>query len=137
MIVGSLLGGFLGQINLFVPYVVRAAILVVAFFTVLFLVHDSGFTPRPLHLSNFGTETKTVMSVGVRYGWGSPVVRPLMFVSLVTGVAGMFTFYSWQPYVLDLLGRPDAVWLLGVVQAVVVARDDRRQHARARGHALR
>ena len=118
MIGGSLLGGFLGQVNLYAPYVVRAAILVVAFFTVLFLVHDSGFTPRPLHLSTFGTEAKTVMSVGVRYGWGSPIVRPLMFVSLVGGVAGMFTFYSWQPYVLDLLGRPDAVWLLGVVQAV-------------------
>ena len=58
------------------------------------------------------------MNAGVRYGWGSRVVRPLMFVSLVTGVVGMFAFYSWQPYVLELLGRPSAVWVLGVVQAV-------------------
>ena len=117
MIGGSLLGGFLGQANLYAPYVVRASVLVVAFFTVLVLVRDSGFTPRPLHFSNFGAETKSVMAVGVRYGWGSAVVRPLMFVSLVTGVVFMFSFYSWQPYVLELLGRPDAVWLLGLVQA--------------------
>jgi MFS family permease len=118
MIAGSLLGGFLGQINLVIPYLVRAAVLVAAFVLVLFLVHDSGFQPRPLHFSNFGTETKAIMNAGVRYGWGSRVVRPLMFVSLVTGVAGMFVFYSWQPYVLELLGRPSAVWVLGVVQAV-------------------
>jgi MFS family permease len=42
----------------------------------------------------------------------------MMFVSAVTGVAGMFVFYSWQPFILQLLGDPKAVWLLGVVQAV-------------------
>ncbi len=118
MIAGSLLGGFLGQINLVIPYLVRAAVLVAAFLLVVFLVHDSGFEPRPLHVSTFGDETKKIMNAGVRYGWGSRVVRPLMFVSLVTGVAGMFVFYSWQPYILELLGRPSAVWVLGVVQAV-------------------
>ncbi len=118
MILGSLLGGFLGQIDLVIPYLVRAAVLVAAFVLVVLLVHDSGFEPRPLHLSTFGEETRTIMDAGVRYGWGSRVVRPLMFVSLVTGVVGMFAFYSWQPYVLELLGRPSAVWVLGVVQAV-------------------
>jgi hypothetical protein len=39
-----------------------------------------------------------------------------MFVSLVVGVTGMYAFYSWQPYLLQLLGK-NAVWLLGVVQA--------------------
>ena len=117
MIVGSLLGGFLGQVDLVIPYLVRAAVLVAAFVLVLFLVWDSGFEPRPLHLSSFGTETKTIMNVGVRYGWRSMVIRPLMFVSLVTGVVFMFAFYSWQPYVLELLGSPSAVWVLGLVQA--------------------
>jgi MFS family permease len=117
MVAGSLLGGFLGQVNLVIPYVVRTVVLVAAFVLVLFLVRDSGFEPRPLHFSNFGSETKTILNAGVQYGWGSGVVRPLMFVSLVTGGVGMFAFYSWQPYVLELLGRPSAVWVLGVVQA--------------------
>lgn len=118
MIAGSLLGGFLGQINLVIPYVTRASVLVAAFVLVVFLVHDSGFEPRPLRLSSFAAESRTIMKAGTKYGWHSPVVRPMMFVSLVTGVVGMYAFYSWQPYVLELLARPSAVWVLGVVQAV-------------------
>jgi MFS family permease len=118
MIGGSLAGGFLGQIDLVIPYVVRAAILVLAFILVLLLIHDSGFEPRPLHLSTFGAETSHILKAGTRYGWNNPVVRPLMFVSAITGVAGMFVFYSWQPLVLGLLGNNSAVWVLGVVQSV-------------------
>jgi MFS family permease len=118
MIVGSLAGGFLGQINLVIPYLVRAGILGLAFILVVVLVHDSGFEPRPLHFSTFGAETRHILRAGTQYGWNSRVVRPLMFVSAVTGVAGMFVFYSWQPYVLELLGKSSAVWVLGVVQSV-------------------
>ena len=118
MIIGSLAGGLLGNINLVIPYLVRAAVLVLAFILVLLLVHDTGFEPRPLHFSTFGEESNKILNAGTRYGWRSPVVRPLMFVSGVVGIGGMFVFYSWQPYILQVLGDPHAVWLLGVVQAV-------------------
>ena len=118
MIVGSLAGGLLGNMDLVIPYLVRAGVLVVAFVLVVALVHDEGFQPRPLRFSTFGEEAARVFRAGTAYGWRSRVVRPMMFVSAVTGVAGMFVFYSWQPYILQLLGDPKAVWLLGVVQAV-------------------
>ena len=118
MIVGSLAGGLLGQINLVIPYLVRAGVLVAAFVLVVALVHDVGFEPRALRISAFREETAKIARAGTAYGWRSPVVRPLMFVSAVIGVAGMFVFYSWQPLVLQYLGDPKAVWLLGVVQAV-------------------
>ena len=118
MIIGSLAGGLLGYINLVIPYLVRAGVLLAAFILVVFLVHDEGFEPRTLRLSKFGEEASRVFQAGTKYGWRSPVVRPLMFVSAVTGVAGMFVFYSWQPLILQYLGDPGAVWLLGVVQAV-------------------
>ena len=118
LIVGALAGGLLGQYNLMIPYLVRAGVLVLAFILVLFLVRDYGFVPRPLHFSTFGEEAAKVLRSGTKYGWGSPVVRPLMFVSAVTGVAGMFVFYSWQPFILQLLGDPKAIWLLGVVQSI-------------------
>jgi MFS family permease len=114
--VGALLGGFLGSANLLLPYVLRAAVLVAAFVLVMVLMHDEGFEPRPLRIATFGAETRKIFDAGVHFGWRSRVVRPLMFVSLVTGVTGMYAFYSWQPYLLQLLGR-NAVWLLGVVQA--------------------
>jgi MFS family permease len=118
MIVGSLAGGLLGNMDLVIPYLVRAGVLVLAFVLVVVLVHDAGFQPRPLRISTVGEEAARVFRAGTAYGWRSRVVRPMMFVSAVTGVAGMFVFYSWQPFILQLLGDPKAVWLLGVVQAV-------------------
>lgn len=116
MLLGSLLGGFLGQVDLSLPYVVRAVVLVAAFVLVLVLFSDIGFDRRHLSASTFGAETRAVFSAGVRYGWRSKAVRPLLFVSLAGGVFFMYAFYSWQPYVLGLLGE-NAVWVLGVVQA--------------------
>ncbi len=117
MLVGSLLGGLLGQIDLVVPYVVRAGLIAVCFVVVVVMVRDEGFEPRPLKISTFGAETRRVFDAGARYGWRSPVVRPLLWVSAIGGVFFMYGFYSWQPYVLGLLGDQNAVWLLGVVQA--------------------
>ena len=116
MLVGSLLGGFLGQLGLAWPYVARAGLLVIAFVATAVLITDVGFVPRPLKISTFGDETRKVFHAGVSYGWHSPVIRPLLWGSGLTGVFFIYAFYSWQPYVLDLLGR-DYVWLLGVVTA--------------------
>lgn len=115
-LIGSLLGGVLGQIDLLIPYVARAAILLAAFAVVWLLVRDRGFVPRRLRWSSFGEETRAIFSAGVKYGWRSRVVRPLLFVGLLSGVFSLFSFYSWQPYLLELIGR-NYVWLLGVVQA--------------------
>ncbi len=117
MLVGSLLGGVLGQVSLVLPYVVRAGLVAVCLVLVAALVRDEGFTPRALHWSTFGTETRRVFDSGVRYGWRSPVVRPLLWVSAVGGVFFMYGFYAWQPYVLGLLGDQSLVWVLGVAQA--------------------
>lgn len=116
MLVGSLLGGVLGQIGLSVPYVVRTVLLVLAALTTALLIRDAGFTRRPLKLSTFGDETRRILQAGVTFGLRSRVVRPLLWSSLASGVFFIYGFYSWQPYVLDLLGR-DYVWLLGVVTA--------------------
>ncbi len=117
MLIGSLLGGILGQLGLAWPYIARTGLFASAFMAALVMVRDVGFVPRPLRLSSFGREAKKIMRVGVRFGWRSPVVRPLLFASALSGVFFMYAFYAWQPYVLQLLGR-DHVWLLGVVQAL-------------------
>ncbi|HSK46945.1 MAG TPA: MFS transporter [Coriobacteriia bacterium] len=116
MVAGSLLGGILGQANLVLPYLVRAAILAVCFVIVLLMVHDLGFEARPLRLSTVRAEGKRIFVAGLRHGWHSPVIRPLLWVSAISGLFFMYGFYAWQPYVLRLVGR-DYVWLLGVVQA--------------------
>ena len=90
--------------------------LVATFVLVAVLFRDLGFERRTLSAATFGTETREIFSAGVQFGWHDRVVRPLLFVSAVGGVFFMYGFYSWQPYVLGLLGK-NAVWTLGIVQA--------------------
>jgi MFS family permease len=118
MLIGTLSGGFLGQVDLAVPYYVRAGVLVGAFLLAAFMMRDIGFVPRALRASRFAEETRKIAHAGIRYGWREPVVRPLLFVSLVHGTFMLFFFYSSQPYALELLGRPDLVWVAGALAAL-------------------
>ena len=118
MLSGAVIGGFLGQLDLAIPYVARAVMLVPAALIGVFLMHDLGFTPRRFRLSRLGEETRTIASAGVKYGLQSSVVRPLMLAGLLQGAFFMYGFYSWQVYFLDLLGR-DLVWVNGVIAALV------------------
>jgi len=118
MLIGTTLGGFLGQVDLWIPYVARAVVLVPAFLIGVFLMRDLGFKGRPLTLGSFGGETRKIATAGVTYGWSDRVVRFIMFASLVQGVFFMYGFYSWQKYFLDLLGE-DLVWVTGVIAALV------------------
>ncbi|HZL07059.1 MAG TPA: MFS transporter, partial [Coriobacteriia bacterium] len=115
-IAGTLAGGFLGQVDLTIPYYVRAAVLLLAFVFIAVAMRDVGFTPRPFAWRRFGEESRTILRAGVTYGWRHPVVKPLLFVSLVQGAFFIFGFYSWQRYFLDLLTR-ELVWVNGVVTA--------------------
>ncbi len=63
-------------------------------------------------------ELRRVFVEGLRYGLSNPVVRPVMFASLVSMSFMIFGFYSWQRYFLDLLGR-NLVWVDGVISALV------------------
>jgi MFS family permease len=118
MLIGTTLGGFLGQLELWVPYVVRAAVLVPAFLIGLLIMRDLGFKARALKLRTFGTETRRIAREGITFGLGDRAVRFIMFASLVQGVFFMYGFYSWQKYFLDLLGQ-ELVWVTGVIAALV------------------
>lgn len=117
MLVGTLGGGVLGQFDLVLPYVVRAVLLLVTLAAGAVMMRDLGFTPRPLALRSFGTETRAIFDAGVTHGWRNPVVRPLLFVSAASGAFFLYGFYSWQRFALDLLGR-ELIWVAGVLTAV-------------------
>ena len=52
MLVGTVGGGFLGQADLALPYVVRSALLVAVFVIAFFVMFDVGFTPRRVAVSS-------------------------------------------------------------------------------------
>jgi MFS family permease len=118
MLIGTLGGGLLGQIDLTVPYYVRAGLLLVAFVVTLVFMRDIGFSPRPLELSRFGEESRKIFAAGITHGWRHPVVRPLLFVSLFNGVLTWYLFYASQPYALELLGNEGLVWVAGLITAL-------------------
>jgi MFS family permease len=116
MIVGTVGGGLLGQLDLSLPYIARAILVLMAFAVGFRTMHDLGFTPRTLHLHGIVGEMRKVAKVGITYGWRSPAVRLLVINSFITFGFFSWAWYAWQPYFLELYGD-DAVWLSGVIAA--------------------
>ncbi len=118
MLVGTLGGGFLGQLDLAVPYLVRSATFLPLLAVAWIAMPELGFTPRALEWRRVPTELRRVFVEGLTFGLHHPVVRPVMFASLVGMSFMIFGFYSWQRYFLDLLGR-ELVWVSGLVAALL------------------
>jgi MFS family permease len=118
MLVGVLAGGLLGQLSLAIPYLVRTGLLVAAFGVTFAFMREMGFTPRAFRFARFGEESRKIFGAGITYGWRHPVVRPLLFTSLVNGLLTWYLFYASQPYALDMLDRGNLVWVAGVITAL-------------------
>ena len=116
MLVGTVGGGLLGQIDLSIPYVVRSVLLVLVFAVAYVVMHDLGFQPRRVTLGELPAEVAMNARAGVAYGWGQRPLRLLMLASCVQLGFLTWAFYAAQPYLLDLLSS-DAVWVAGIVTA--------------------
>jgi MFS family permease len=114
MIVGTILGGLLGQIGLSVPYLVRTALILLALVVGFLTMFDIGFTPRVVGFKGIGAEMKKVAKAGITYGWNKPAVRLLVLQSFVAYGFFSWAWYAWQPYFLQLYGS-NAIWLSGLI----------------------
>lgn len=119
MLAGTVSGGLLGNVNLALPFLGRALLLALVCGWAYFTMHEIGYTPRALTLEAIPTEMRKVARESVTYGWQTRPVRLIMIVNFVQGLYFMWGFYATQPYFLDLLGQPDAVWVAGVVTALI------------------
>jgi MFS family permease len=117
MITGTIGGGLLGQIGLSIPYVARAALVLVAFLVGFRIMHDIGFTPRAMRVRGIVGEMRSVGRAGITYGWRRPAVRLLLMQAFLMFGFFSWAWYAWQPYFLELLGR-DAIWVSGVIAAL-------------------
>jgi MFS family permease len=116
-LIGTVGGGALGQLDLAIPYVVRAALLIAAYVVGFVLMHDLGFTPRALRMRGIVGEMRKVGRAGLTFGWRNPSVRLLVLEAFVVSGFFFWAWYAWQPYFLDLLGR-NLVWVAGVIAAL-------------------
>jgi MFS family permease len=120
MLVGTVGGGFLGQVDLALPYVLRAALLIAVFAIAYAVMHDLGFTPRHITAADLPREIASNARAGVQYGWRQPGLRLLMLAGAVQASYVMWAFYAAQPYLLHLLGS-DAIWVSGLVAAGIAS----------------
>src|SRR6185369_14057168 len=104
MLTGSVAGGAIAQAtNLGVPYVIRAALLVVNLILAALLMKDVGFTPAKGKRAT--GEIKSILHASIEYGIRNRPVRWLMFAAPFTGGVTIYAFYAMQPYLLELYGN--------------------------------
>ena len=119
MLVGTLGGGLLGTINLSLPYLVRALLLGGVFVVAWRGMHDMGYEPRTMILSELPGEMKKIASASMRHGWHVQGIKLLMLASMVQAFFFAWGYHSWQPYFLGLLQREDAIWIAGIIAALI------------------
>jgi MFS family permease len=116
MLVGTVGGGLVGQIDLALPYVIRSILLAAVFVIAFAVMHDLGFTPRRVTAAELPREIALNARAGVAYGWAQRPLRLLMLANALQFGFIAWAFYASQPYLLDLLDS-DAIWIAGLVAA--------------------
>lgn len=115
-LVGLVAGGFLAQVNLGVPYLVRAAVLVAVIAAGYFAMHDIGFTPK--RRASIRVGVTEILKDSVTYGFRNPAVRRFMLGAPFSVGVFFWIYYAFQPYALELFDREDLVFLAGLAAGV-------------------
>ena len=134
MLIGTVGGGLLGQLDLSIPFVARSGLLALAFVLALLGMRDLGFHARPLTLETLRRELASVAE-------GRPALRlepalaPAADAARLRCRAASSSGASTRgSRTSSELLETDAVWFAGVVAAGVAAVDHGRQR---RGRPLR
>src|SRR5438309_9904540 len=105
MLVGTIGGGLLGQIHLYIPYLVRAAFVVPLFLLAWFRMPELGYTPRTLELGRVPAEMLHVFVEGTRYRLEHAVVQADILASHVCMDIIIFRIYRAERYFLHLVAN--------------------------------
>jgi len=118
MLIGTIGGGVLGNIDLAYPYILRSLLLIIAFFQGAYYMKEIGFKVQKLKMTEVQKKVSTIFHKSIRYGWREPCIRLLMLGSIFQMGLLIWAFYAAQPYFLILLGK-DAVWVAGVIASLI------------------
>jgi len=116
VLVGTILGGVLGTFSLGLPYVARSILLIAVIWAAYLWMHDLGFQPRKG--GSIKAEVRSIISGSITHGIRNPPIRLFMFGAPFAAGIGIWVFYAFQPYLLELFGDPDAIYLSGIAAAL-------------------
>ncbi|HEY6629185.1 MAG TPA: MFS transporter, partial [Acidimicrobiia bacterium] len=115
-LVGTIAGGFLGQISLAIPYLARSFLLLAVVVAAWLWMKDLGFEPK--RGVAIRPQVAGILRNSVQHGFGNPPVRMFLLAAPFTSGVGIWAFYAFQPYLLQLFGDPNATFLSGIAAAV-------------------
>src|SRR6185437_11645894 len=118
MFTGSVLGGVIAQAtNLGVPFLLRAAVLVLMFVFAFLAMRDLGFTPD----KSMGPikATRNILAQSIEHGMRKRSVRYVILSAPFASGVGIYAFYALQPYLLELFGDPTAYSIAGLAAAIL------------------
>ena len=118
MLVGTVGGGLVGQIDLALPFMIRSGLLIVLFILAFAGMHEVGFEPQHVGWRDIPKAAMRIGAAGVRFGWRNKALRFVMVAGAIQSGFFFWAWYAWQPYFLELLEN-DAVWVAGVVAALL------------------
>jgi len=118
MLVGAVAGGLLASRSLAAPYLVRSALLLIAFVVGYVAMHDVGFVVRALPMRGVGAEMARIGRQSIRFGWNERRARLAILAGAAPAVFLEWGYHAWQPYFLQLVGS-GAIWILGWIAAAI------------------
>jgi MFS family permease len=115
-LVGTILGGVLGTVSLGIPYVARSVLLLVVIWAAYKWMHDIGF--EPTKADSIREEVSIIIRDSITHGIKNPPIRMFMFGAPFAMGVGIWVFYAFQPYLLELFGDKTAIYLSGIAAAI-------------------
>jgi MFS family permease len=115
-LIGTIGGGFLGQVSLGLPYIARSVLLLAVIGAAWAWMHDLGY--EPAKGVAIGAQVRGILRSSMTHGLGNPPVRMFMLAAPFASGVGIWIFYAFQPYLLELFGDPNATYLAGIAAAV-------------------
>jgi MFS family permease len=88
------------------------AVIVTAFIS----MHDIGYTP--ISGMSVRDEARMIVRNSVEHGLKNRPIRLFLLAAPFASGVGIWVFYAFQPYLLELFGDPDAIYLSGVAAAL-------------------
>jgi MFS family permease len=113
---GTIGGGFLAQLSLGLPYVIRSLLLGAVIVAAFLWMHDIGYQPQ--RGDRVSEEVRRILSNSIKHGFGNPPVRMFLLGAPFAMGVGIWVFYAFQPYLLQLFGDENAFYLSGIAAAI-------------------
>jgi MFS family permease len=117
VIIGAVLGGYLGAVDLALPWLAGSMVLFLLFAVSWFMMSEPYLERKPLRLKSTFEEMKRISSASVRYGMDHPVIFNMIIAGFLLGIAVQPWNMFWSPFFKDTLNVDTSVlgWMFAAI----------------------